>query len=250
MCTLVILRRPEHEWPVIIGANRDEMIDRPALPPGRHWPDRPEVVAGQDLLAGGTWLGVNDWGVVAAVLNRRGSLGPAAGMRSRGELVLEALDHADAVDAAMALRDLDPAAYRTFNLIVADDRDAFWLRHAGNRRIEALPIEDGLSVIANGEINDLTLPRLAVAHARFSKAPPPVPDLGEWSSWQALLSDDKPPPGATADAALRFSLTTGFATVSSALVGLPAQPSPDRPIVFRYAGWLPEATEWHTVGEV
>ena len=45
MCTLVILRRPRHRWPVLIGANRDEMIDRPSKPPGRHWSDRPEVVA-------------------------------------------------------------------------------------------------------------------------------------------------------------------------------------------------------------
>ena len=138
MCTLLILRRPDHDWPVVIGANRDEMIDRPARAPGRHWPDRPEVVAGIDLLAGGSWLGVNDWGVAAAVLNRHGSLGPEAGLRSRGELVLEALDHADAVDAAAALTDLDPASYRSFNLIVADNRDAFWLRQAvsgGSRRI-------------------------------------------------------------------------------------------------------------------
>src|SRR5579864_8479952 len=119
------------------------MIGRPALPPGRHWPDRPEIVAGQDLLAGGSWLGLNDWGVAAAVLNRQGSLGPAAGVRSRGELVLEALDHADAVDAATALADLDPAAYRSFNLIVADNRDAFWLRHAETGRIETFPIGDG-----------------------------------------------------------------------------------------------------------
>src|SRR6266581_9268973 len=107
MCTLVILRRPEHPWPIIIGAYRDEMIDRAALPPGRHWPDRPEIVAGLDRLAGGSWLGLNDWGVAAAVLNRHGSLGPAAGLRSRGELVLAALDHADAVAAAEALSDLD-----------------------------------------------------------------------------------------------------------------------------------------------
>ena len=52
MCTLVILRRPERAWPVVIGANRDEMIGRPAMPPGRHWPDRMEVVAGLDLHAG------------------------------------------------------------------------------------------------------------------------------------------------------------------------------------------------------
>ena len=81
MCTLVILRRPEHRWPVIIGANRDEMIDRPAKPPGRHWADRVEVVAGLDLLAGGSWLGLNDWGVAAAILNRHGSLGPAGLVR-------------------------------------------------------------------------------------------------------------------------------------------------------------------------
>src|SRR5438874_12785391 len=103
MCTLVILRRPEHEWPVIIGANRDEMIDRAAKPPGRHWPDRTEVVAGLDLLAGGSWLGINDWGVAAANLNRHGSLGPATGLRSRGALVLEALDHAGAGPGAGAL---------------------------------------------------------------------------------------------------------------------------------------------------
>ena len=60
MCTLVILRRPDHPWPVMIGANRDEMIGRPWLPPARHWPDRPEVVAGHDELAGGSWLGIND----------------------------------------------------------------------------------------------------------------------------------------------------------------------------------------------
>src|SRR5437867_1435292 len=53
MCTLVILRRPGHRWPVLIGANRDEMIDRASKPPGRHWPDRPELVAGRDILAGG-----------------------------------------------------------------------------------------------------------------------------------------------------------------------------------------------------
>src|SRR2546430_17342211 len=84
MCTLVILRRPEHRWPVIIGANRDEMIDRPAKPPGRHWADRVEVVAGLDLLAGGSWLGLNDWGVAAAILHRHGSPRPAGGLRSPG----------------------------------------------------------------------------------------------------------------------------------------------------------------------
>jgi uncharacterized protein with NRDE domain len=83
MCTVVILRRPGHAWPLLLAANRDEMKDRPWQPPARHWPDRPQVVAGLDELAGGTWLGLNDDGLAAGVLNRRGSLGPELDMRSR-----------------------------------------------------------------------------------------------------------------------------------------------------------------------
>src|SRR5258705_12232981 len=114
MCTLVILRRPEHEWPVIIGANRDEMIDRAATPPGRHWADRVEVVAGLDLLAGGSWLGLNDWGVAAAIPNRHGSLRPPGRPRSRGELGLGGPDPARAARAAGALAHPHPCAYPRF----------------------------------------------------------------------------------------------------------------------------------------
>jgi hypothetical protein len=246
MCTLVILRRPDHDWPVVIGANRDEMIARPAQPPGRHWPDRVEVVAGHDLLAGGTWLGLNDWGVAAAVLNRHGSLGPETGLRSRGELVLEALDHADAVDAATALSHLDPAAYRSFNLIVADNRDAFWLSHTGSGEIDLKPIKPGLSLIASGDLDDFSTPRLAFALIPFTGAP--VPDeTGSWGAWEALLSAEVPPDGGPAEAALRFRTGRGYGTVSSALIALPARPSPEMPAVFRYASWLPEPAPWRDV---
>ena len=50
MCTVVILRRPGHDWPLILAANRDEMTGRPWLPPARHWSERAEVIAGQDGL--------------------------------------------------------------------------------------------------------------------------------------------------------------------------------------------------------
>ncbi len=246
MCTLVILRRPDHRWPVLIGANRDEMIARPWQPPGRHWPDRTEVVAGLDALAGGSWLGLNDWGVAAAVLNRQGSLGPAPDIRSRGELVLEALDHADALDAAEALSYLDPAAYRTFNLIVADERDAFWLRHAGGRRIDAHPLKDGVSMIAAGDIDDLSTRRLELALPAFREWPAPDPDSGDWTAWQDLLSSTRAPPGEPATAAMRFR-TDGYGTVSSAIMALPARDGADRRPVFRFAGWQPEPAPWQDV---
>ena len=246
MCTLVILRRPGHRWPVLIGANRDEMIDRPSKPPGRHWPDRSELVAGLDMLAGGSWLGINDWGVAAAVLNRHGSLGPAADRRSRGELVLEALDHADAVAAAEALSHLDPDAYRTFNLIVADESAGFWLRHAGGPRIELRPLKDGLSMIAAGEVDDLGTRRLELALPAFRAWPIPDPDKDDWDAWQTLLGSTRAPPDEPPGAAMRFH-TDGYATVSSALIALPACDGSDRHAAFRFAQWLPDATPWRDV---
>jgi uncharacterized protein with NRDE domain len=243
MCTLVILRRPGHAWPVLIGANRDEMIDRESKPPGRHWPDRPEVVAGLDVLAGGSWLGVNDWGVVAAVLNRHGSLGPEANRRSRGELVLEALDHADAAAAAEALSDLNPGAYRTFNLIVADESSAFWLRHAGGQRIELKPVKNGFSMIAAGDTDDLATRRIQLSLPAFRAWPVPDPDQEDWAAWETLLGSTRAPPNEPPTAAMRFR-TDGYGTRSSALVALPSRDATDRRPIFRFAEWLPDRSPW------
>jgi hypothetical protein len=247
MCIAVILRRPGHRWPVLIGANRDERVDRPARPPGRHWPDRPEVTAGLDLLAGGSWIGLNDWGVAAAILNRRGSLGPAPGFRSRGELVLEALDHSDAATAAAALSALDPAAYRSFNLIIADSSDGFWLRHGGGPQIAVHRLKEGLSAIAAGELDDPAARRLELALSRFRAAAVPDPDRGEWTGWEAILACDEAPPGEAPEAAPRLRGREGFATVSSALLALPNHAEPALQPVFRYAEWLPHPQPWRDI---
>ena len=144
MCSIVILRQPGATFPLILAGNRDEMAGRPWKPPARHWPDRPDLIGGIDELAGGSWLALNDTGVMAVVLNRMGTLGPEDGKRSRGELVLDALDYPDAADAAQSMVHLDPAAYRPFNLVVSDNRDAFWLTlREGAKRIVAERIPDG-----------------------------------------------------------------------------------------------------------
>jgi Transport and Golgi organisation 2 len=274
MCTLVLSRRPGTTWPLLLAANRDELADRPARPPGRHWPDRAELVAGLDLQAGGSWLGINDHGVVAGVLNRPGTLGPAAGKRSRGELVLEALDHADADAAARALSDLDPDAYRPFNLVVADNRDAFWLRHAGSlpgfafrtasgawreiaphripgaavgaavrtTAIECRPIPAGVSMITAHDLNDLTSPRIRRYLPRFRSASPPDPARDDWDAWIALLADrgadDGDPHGAMT------VVTDGvYGTLSSCVIALPARGTP----IMKFADGRPDQAPFEPI---
>lgn len=236
MCTLVLLRRPGHLWPLLLAANRDELASRPARPPGRHWPDRPEVRAGLDLLGGGSWLGVNDAGVVAAVLNRVGTLGPADGKRSRGELVLEALDHAEAEAAARALSDLDPRAYRPFNLVVADAQTAFCLRHPGDGTIRVDRLPAGLTMLTAREPNDPSCPRIRRYRPLFASAAPPDPDRSDWSDWQLLLASRA---SATDDPRDALCIVTGgdYGTVSSSLVALSARP--ERTPLFLHAEGRP-----------
>ncbi|GAB5387377.1 MAG: NRDE family protein [Alphaproteobacteria bacterium] len=246
MCTVVLHRRPGHDWPLIIAANRDEMKTRLSRPPGRHWPDRPEVRAGLDVLAGGSWMGVNDWGVTAAILNRENTLGPEMGKRSRGELVLDALDHPDAFIAAQAFADLNPDAYRPFNMIIADSDDAYWVVHRGDRiRIET--IRDGLSMITARDLNDMSSPRLQRFLPLFSQAAVPDPDKGDWSDWQMLMAS----PGADGEevfGGMCFSAENGFGTVSSSLLALPSVDlmASVKP-VYLHADGPPDNAEWAAV---
>lgn len=236
MCTLVILRRPDHSWPLVVAANRDEYRVRPARAPDRHWPDRPETLAGLDLLGGGSWLGVNDHGLLAAVMNREGTLGPLEGKRSRGELVLEALDHAEADAAAEALADLHPDAYRPFNLVVADPRSAYWIRHDGGCGIEVQPIVSGLHLLSSTELDDPTHPRIAAYHARFAAAAVPDPECGEWAEWRALLGSRTGAERGGVDSAMWLEAREdGFGTCSSALIAVPAYPGFHSQIVWLHA---------------
>lgn len=248
MCTLVLLHRPDHDWPLILGANRDEMLDRPWKPPARHWPDRPNVVAGLDELAGGSWLGVNDAGVVAAVMNRVGSLGPAPDRRSRGELVLEALDYDAARDAAEALAELDPAAYRSFNLVLADRYEAFWLRNLGTEgpgSIDVTKLPAGLSMLTAHDLNDTRSARIKNYLPQFQQARVPDPESNDWAVWARLLGDR----GGNGDVegAMNVTTDTGFGTVCSALIALPSDVHPELKAVWRFAAGAPDRAPFELV---
>lgn len=270
MCTIFVLRRPGHPWPLLLAANRDEMRDRAWDPPGRHWPELPQVIAGRDQLAGGSWLGLNDSGVVAGVLNRIGSLGPEAGKRTRGELVLEALRHTDASGAATAITLLNPANYRSFNMVVADSRNAYWLRHKGGAAeaggsgpqspaggagrdpgIEAFELPPGLSMITARDRNDLASARIRTYLPRLEAAAPPDPRKGTWGAWKRILASTRHEPDDGPHGAMTVVTESGFETVCSALIALPGLPQslrsqPPKP-VWLFAPGRPDRTAFEPV---
>ncbi len=247
MCTLVLLRRPDHEWPLLLAANRDEMDNRPWSSPDRHWPDRSNVIAGKDELAEGSWLGINDDGLVAGIMNREGALGPSVNARSRGELVLEALDHAEAHVAADALSHLDPAAYRAFNLIVADVIDAFWICHRGGSGamvVEKIPT--GLSMFTARGRNDIKAPRIRRYLPRFEANAAPMPEKQDWSSWKELMASREYDDSAGPVGAMTVITDRGFGTLSSSLIALPHAGSEEKPI-WLFAAGSPDKTDYKPV---
>tara|TARA_B100001769_G_C21988061_1_gene531105 strand:- start:131 stop:886 length:756 start_codon:yes stop_codon:yes gene_type:complete len=242
MCSIVILRQSDSEWPLIIGANRDEMVSRQCLPPGKHWDDRPHVFAGKDLEAGGSWLGINDEGVVVAIMNRMDTLGPMEDKRSRGELVLEALDHADASESLNALIEIEKDSYRGFNMFIGDNLNAYWIKSdEGSSFIEYFNLPEGLSMITAYDRNDISSGRIKNYLSKFSLAAAPEPSSNEWQDWETLLGstycqNNEPL------TAMCIKTDIGFQTVSSCLIAIPGfQPrlGKKKPI-FKYANGSPD----------
>lgn len=112
MCVVALAYQAHPDWPLILIGNRDEFHARPAAPLG-HWPDGSGIVAGRDLQAGGTWLGVHQpSGRVVVVTNVRGAM-PDPAKESRGALVTDML-RGDGRFAEPAEADLD--RFNAFNL--------------------------------------------------------------------------------------------------------------------------------------
>jgi hypothetical protein len=214
MCTALIFHQPGHTWPLLLAANRDEMLSRPWQPPGEHWPELPGVVGGRDGLAGGTWLALSHHGVVAAVLNRPGTLGPTAGQRSRGELPLAAARYSSARAAVDTLAALDGRLYRGFNLLVADPVTAWFIRGSGEGQVDVLALPAGLHMVTSADPNDSSHPRVSRHLPRFAAVAAPSPP--DWGAWPDLLADSD---GAWAES-LNVPPREGFGTTSAALIGV------------------------------
>ena len=157
MCTLILYHRSREDWPLVIAANRDERLDRQAVPP-RELNGKTRIWAGIDREAGGTWLGVNALGLVVGLTNTaRSARDPER--RSRGLLVMDLLKEPDAETAARRLEALPPRDYNPCQIVVADPRRAFLCGIDERPRVEELPA--GVHILTNAAPGEPEEPRRA-----------------------------------------------------------------------------------------
>jgi hypothetical protein len=124
MCTLTVALRQFDEAPLVVAANRDERLDRPARAPFLWTGGEVPFIAGRDEQSGGTWLGYNRAGLFVGVTNRFG-VDRDDRRESRGTLVVEALGAGSARELHRRLGSLGPGRFNAFHLLYADRGEAF-----------------------------------------------------------------------------------------------------------------------------
>jgi hypothetical protein len=169
MCTLALYYKTFPGYSIVVAANRDEHYDRPSAPPaiiGRS----PTIVAGRDLRAGGTWLGINEYGLLVGILNRRQQPDSVAQdvYRSRGLLCLELLRLSQVAELEQVCLDLAPGDYQPFT-VVCVDTDRACVAYNTNEAIERIGLSDGLHVFSNSFEFGASSEKVGRVHERFLK---------------------------------------------------------------------------------
>lgn len=172
MCTLAIYFNVFEALPIVVAANRDEHFDRPSAPPAP-LPGQPTIVAGRDLRVGGTWLGVNQHGLLVGILNRRQNdanqnHNGASELRSRGLLCMDLL-HQRSAAAGMELIANHRETYNPFTTLFADRDAAYVAYNNHSREIITKRLDPGLHVFSSAAELDLNSAKADLAHPRFAQ---------------------------------------------------------------------------------
>jgi hypothetical protein len=230
MCTAVVSFEPDSRFPVLLVGVRDEFTSRPWEPPAAHWADRPSLIGGRDLLAGGTWLAVDPAVPRAAcILNGHGPLAPEGIRASRGELPLLLAADGD-------LDDLEPKRYDPFHLLGAEP-DTVRLWSWDGDELTERTLTPGLHTVVNSGLEgrggrytgpgmDEMAARIAYFRPLLAAAHRPEPGDGPtaaaWGEWLPLTDGGGLDPGDPRALVIRRDLGEGriWGTGSISLVAL------------------------------
>lgn len=189
MCLILLAWRAHPDYPLVVAANRDEFFSRRTAA-ADFWPDAPDVLAGRDLEAGGTWLGITRTGRFAALTNFRDPARSKPGAPSRGELVSRFLK--GSMPPQAYLTELDSAAdrYNGFNLIFGDQDHLWYFSNCGEGEQWLAPGVYGLS----NHLLDTPWPKVKRGKSALGAALQALPDD---SRLFGLLRDDHIAPDET-----------------------------------------------------
>jgi uncharacterized protein with NRDE domain len=211
MCLLVFAWKAHPDYPLIIAANRDEFHARPSQD-AHWWPDLPNVLAGRDLQAGGTWLAVSRSGRFATVTNYREQPRPQRGLRSRGEIATKFVSGSE--DAMTCVASLAGDSYAGVSVIAADGDSVCY---TSNRGDEPRSLEPGVYGLSNASL-DTPWSKLLRTREALTK----LIDTDNVNATELfrLLADRSPAPNSEVDSAslpfkLARTLTAPFIVAES-----------------------------------
>ena len=241
MCTSIILFRKKNLWPVIIGTNRDEKLDRKSLFPKRHWKKKyPNIVGGKDLEKNGSWIGANDFGITAIIHNRKSDKEFVKKKNSRGKIILETLKHSSIKETLKYISSFDKNNYNSFNLLVATYNECYWIKH--DIKVENLLIKklnEGLSVITNKDLNDKKNRKINFYYKLFSDTKIPNPSNNNWNDWIKNLTETQPNQLKDDEKICFINKKINYGTKSSSLISLPNKKINKKNIVFKSTSSYP-----------
>lgn len=180
MCLIAVHWRPGSAEPLLLLGNRDESYERPAAPLA--WWEGGRLLAGRDLRAGGTWLGLDTRGRLAAVTNFRRPGPPPTGAPSRGSLPVRFLQGDDSPAAFLEVLRGEAGRYAPFNLLLWDGASLLGYQSRDDR---VVPLAPGLHLLSNGDFN-APWPKAEALRERLAAAP------GDDAALLGLLEDDRP----------------------------------------------------------
>lgn len=170
MCLIAFAWQAHADYPLVVVANRDEYLDRPAIP-AHWWQDSSNLLAGRDLEAGGTWMGLSRGGRFAALTNYRDPSRRNTAAPSRGKLVRDALESDGDTLATLHAIAADSVRYAGFNLLVSDGQ-TLGIHESTTGTVRLL--EPGLYGLSN-HLLDTPWPKLALARHRLAALLPRLP---------------------------------------------------------------------------
>lgn len=182
MCLILVAWRVHADYPLVVAANRDEFFARPTAP-AAFWKEAPQVLAGRDLEAGGTWMGVTRDGRFAALTNFRDPAQNRSGAPSRGNLVADFLAGDEAPQDYLERIAPHGRQCNGYNLLVSDGAELWWSSNMGGA---ARQLDAGVYGVSN-HLLDTPWPKVGAGKTALANA---LDDLPDDEALFALLRDD------------------------------------------------------------